>query len=134
MINDPVYHTNNEEVFEKKYLEDEKVSKIRDTIDQNMLLAQQNAREQVLQKRLFDGYYENLYASFLFIYEIEVILDEIEYGGMTFSRAESLVNMCSHLCIISTNVMHTIDEEPSFCKKNTLCNNLYTMAIYCYSI
>ena len=132
MINDPVYHTNNEEVFEKKYLEDEKVSKIRDTIDQNMLLAQQNAREQVLQKRLFDGYYENLYASFLFIYEIEVILDEIEYGGMTFSRAESLVNMCSHLCIISTNVMHTIDEEPSFCKKNTLCNNLYTMACCIY--
>ena len=74
MIKDPMYHTNNEEVFEKKYFGDEKVSKIRDIIDQNLLLAQQNAKEQVLQRRLFDGYYENLYASFLFIYEIEVIL------------------------------------------------------------
>lgn len=129
MSRESIYHTNNEESFNKKYLE--AVSSVRHTIDQQKIAEwQKNAhhKSQFLKYSL-GNYYENLYASFLFIYEIELILDEIEYDGMSFNRANALLNMCSLLSDTSTKMMIEIDEEEySFFKKYSLCNDLVNMA------
>ena len=134
MPRESIYHTNNEEGFNKKYLE--AASSMRHTIDQQKIAGwQKNAHHKSqFQRYVFGNYYENLYASFLFIYEIELVLDEIEYDGISFNRANALINMCSLLSVTSTNMMIQIDdEEHSFSKKYSLCNDLVNMAKNIYN-
>ena len=77
---------------------------------------------------LRSGFYSDLYSSFLFVFEIEKTLDNIEHHGMNLENIESLNSLCGLLCVASTDAMISIDEEFLFSKKYSLAQDIYVMA------
>ena len=73
------------------------------------------------------GFYEDTYASFRFLYEIDIILDQIEYQGISFDLAEELMNICGMLAVTTSNAMISLDDDFSMNKKYSLCSDIYIM-------
>lgn len=123
MRTEDVYRTKDEDVFNEKFVEEPSL---------NMVLPvnhEQFAEEYpYLPNSFCNGFYDSLYPSFLFIYEIEGVLDEIQYDGISFTRAESLMDLCSLLSVTSTDAMIDIDYEFCFAKKYSLARDVYAMA------
>jgi len=123
MRTEDVYRTKDEDVFNEKFVEEPSL---------NMELPvnhEQFAEEYpYLPNPFCNGFYDSLYPSFLFIYEIEGVLDEIQYDGISFTRAESLMDLCSLLSVTSTDAMIDIDYEFCFAKKYSLARDVYVMA------
>ena len=111
MRSEDVYRIKNEDVFNEKFVEGPSF-KMELTVNH-----EQFAEEYpYLPKPFCNGFYNSLYSSFLFIYEIEDVLDAIKYDGISFKRAESLMDLCSLLSATSTDAMIDIDDE--FCRGN----------------
>ena len=116
VIEDP-FHTVNEEDFIKEYIDDTGICDF--VIDEELM---KNKAEFVSAYPYMTNphhcdFYSNIYNSFKFIYEVDNILDEVFYEGLTLNRAEALMNLCSFLSTVSTNTMIYIDDEFSFSKK-----------------
>lgn len=115
--------TKNEDVFINKFVE-EPSSKM-ELISNHKQFAEEYP---YLPNPFCNDIYNSLYSSFLFIYEIESVLDEIECYGNSFTRATSLMDLCSLLSVTSTNAMIDIDYEFCFAKKYSLARDVYAMA------
>lgn len=117
-----LYRTKNECDFCDKYVE----TTIH--IDDNSMMnrTQSAPSSPFLPQR--NGFYSDLYSAFLFIFEIEKVLDSIEYNGMSFENVELLNNLCCFLSTTSTNVMISIDEDFLFSRKYSLAHDIYAMA------
>lgn len=76
--------------------------------------------------------YEDLYASFRFVYQAEKVLDQMELEGISLDQAESLMTVCSMLQVSSTNVFLKLDDDFSFSKKYSICGDMYSMAASIY--
>lgn len=76
--------------------------------------------------------YENLYASFRFIYQAEKVLDQMEVEGISFNQAQDLMTTCSMLQVNSTNVFLSLDDDFSFSKKYSICGDMYSMSASIY--
>lgn len=128
MMTEDVYHTSNENDFIKKYIDATRTSDL--TIDKKLMFDRENfvLLYPYLPNPMFSTFYNNLYNSFKFIYEIEIILDEILYEGLTLNRAETLMNLCILLSSVSTNAMIFIDNDFSLEKKYSLAKDVYIMA------
>ena len=83
---------------------------------------------------LLDRFCNNLYPSFLFIYEIELILEQILYDGLTLNRAESLMDLCCFLSVNSSNVLMDIDDEFSYEKKYSLAKDVHILSKSIYDL
>lgn len=123
MRSEDVYRIKNEDVFNEKFVEGPSF-KMQLTANH-----EQFAEEYpYLPNPFCSGFYDSLYSSFLFIYEIEDILDAIKYDGISFKRAESLMILCSMLSVTSTDAMIDIDDEFCFAKKYSLARDMHVMA------
>lgn len=123
--NEEMYRFKNESDFINKYLENSSFS-----IDEQLMLNQEQFSERYpfLPNPLIGGFYNNFYAAFVFVYEIENVLDEIECFGVNLTRAETLMNLCGSLSINSSNVLMDLDDDFSFRKKYSLVNDVLVMA------
>ena len=128
MIKEDLYCTSYENEFNKKYLvsAENKHSEINKDLMTNR--EQFALKYPYLPEPLFGGFYSNLYDAFKFIYEIEIVLDQILYEGLTFDRANTLMNLCCFLKTTSTYAMINIDNDFSFAKKYSLADDIYFMA------
>lgn len=128
MIKEDPYQTLYENEFNQKYLDatENKYCAInKDLIDN---CEQFTLKYPYLPNPLFSGFYNNLYDAFKFIYEIEIVLEQILYEGLSFNRADTLMNLCIFLKTASTYAMIHIDNDFSFAKKYSLADEIYFMA------
>ena len=123
MRTEDVYRTKDEDVFNEKFVEEP-------SLKMELPVNHEQFAEEYpyLPNPFCNGFYDSLYPSFLFIYEIEGVLDEIQYDGISFTRAESLMDLCSLLSVTSTDAMIDIDYEFCFAKKYSLARDVYVMA------
>ena len=125
MRDEVTYHTENECEFCMKYIEESTVHISSELLADHDLFVQTYP---FLPNPIGTGFYGNLYAAFTLVYEIENILDQIEYDGMNLTCTESLVVLCSMLSVNSTHAMIDIDDVFSFDKKYSLAKDIYIMA------
>lgn len=83
---------------------------------------------------LLSRFCNNLYPLFLFIYEIELILEQILYDGLTLNRAESLMDLCCFLSVNSSSVLIDIDDEFSYEKKYSLAKDIHILSSNMYDL
>lgn len=127
LIEEDIYHSENEEQFIQKYVEE---SEIKIPKSDLLLPPDQFAQKhRFLPEPFHNGLYLNLFAAFLFIFETEIVLDEIEYDGLSFIRAEKLLDLCSLLRVNSATAMIEIDSSFSSEKKYSLAQSIYMMAM-----
>lgn len=134
MMEEDLYRTSHENEFKEKYLdgfENEYFSIYKELITDREQFA---LKYPYLPGPSFSGLYNNLYDSFKFIYEIEIVLDQILYEGLTFNRAEALMNLCGFLRTTSTYSMIHIDNDFSFEKKYSLAKDIYIMSKNIYDL
>lgn len=132
MISENPIRTKNEDEFTKEFVE---IPTFFITKDIFMDYNRSPATYLYLSNSLRTEFYINLFNSFKFIYEIELILDQIEYDGMNLECTEALMTLCSFLLSTSTNVMIDIDRDSgfSFEKKYSLFFDVYDMATSMYN-
>ena len=70
-------------------------------------------------------FFNNLYDSFAILYRFQVIIEKIEYDGLSIQSADELSFLCSSLFVTSSSVMMDIDEEFSFLNKYSLLDDFY---------
>lgn len=79
--------------------------------------------------RELKSFYMNIYAALRFTYEIDFILDEMEYEGISLVNAEALMSLCCLLNVNSANVMIYLgDTDFSMTEHYALCNDATIMA------
>lgn len=121
MIDEHIYHTEHESEFCEKYVEE------LSCFDDKRVITELNYYS-------WGNIYHDLYHSFVFIYEIDGILDEIICDGISLNRARSLLNYTDvFLRVVSTNVMMDVDcSYFNFSKKYHLAEDLYDMVRQMY--
>lgn len=128
LMTEDIYHTSGEKDFMKKYIDETMVNDFR--IDEELMIDCDKFASlyPYMPNPMHSYFYNNIYNSFKFIYEIENVLDYIQCDGLSFNRAEKLMNLCSFLRTVSANAMMDIDNDFSFDKKYSLANDIYNMA------
>lgn len=127
MRDEVIYHTKNEDVFIKQYVEEN---------HQRVLLEEHkefSARQSLFLDWNTKWLYRDLYAAFVVTFEIEMILDQIECDGRSLSSAESLMDFCGLLCSIDTYAMIGVDDEFLLEKKYSLAQDINAMAKNMYN-
>ena len=120
-----LYHTDNEEGFCEKYVECP--DNIELLLKDDIVIDGVSFSTQKYSPLNF--FCDTLYGAFLFISEIENILDQIEYCGLNFRHAESLMDTCSLLFVTSSSVMISLDESCfQMTKKYSLAEDIYIIA------
>lgn len=128
MMQEDVYKTKNGKKFKEEYVVKSKKNKYKLA---KKLMVDKKAfalKYPYLPNPTTSGFYDALYASFKLIYEIDIILEQIEYDGLTLNRAKSLFNFCGMLIVTSTNAMISLDNDFSFSKKYSVAQDIYIMA------
>ena len=128
-----IYHTLHEKEFINKYMDFTGVKELLINKEEMTNCEQFTIKYPYLPNPLISEFYNDIYSSFRFIFEIEVILDQIVYDGLTLNRAEDLMNLCCLLSISSSNAMIAIDDDFSFQKKYSLAEDIYIMAKNMYN-
>ena len=135
MRDEAVYHTKNEDVFVKQYVEENHLIKLFEEQEDF------SVRKTISLELKTKGLYRDLYSAFVFAFEIEKVLAEIEGNGISLARAESLMNLCGALCSIDTYAMICLDDAFSLDKKyslaqdiNILATNIYNSVLFFHSI
>lgn len=123
------FHTKQENDFDIKHLERLSALKMKSLLES--LEDPTSKHNYILNDN--SGFYHNLYAAFTLLDEIDYVLDEIEYLGISLTYAEELVESCSLLQVTSTNALMEIDEVFSFSKKYSLAQEIYNMAENMYN-
>lgn len=120
MIDDHVYHTDNEAEFYERFVEEPSFSEI--------------AGDGAEALYSTTNIYHDLYYAFVFIYETEGILDEIICDGLSLNKARSLLYYTdAFLRVVSTNVMIDVEHNDfSYLKKYHLAEDIYVMAKQMY--
>ncbi len=113
-----VYHLASDSEFEKKYLE--RWDGISDYMEKH--------QEDIDAKYNLSHLSENLYASFRFIYQVDLLLDQMECDGISLEKASNLMTACSMLQVNSTDVFIHLDDDFSFSKKYSICSDCYVLA------
>lgn len=117
-----VYRILKEKEFEEKYVEIPSIDYLREKDLSNM------QRNEILDLMALESFFMNIYAALRFGYEIDDILDQMEYEGINFENAEALLNMCGLLSVNSTNVMLYLGNgDFSKTKHYALCEDVITM-------
>lgn len=128
LMTEDVYHTSNEKDFMEKYIDATGHDAF--TIDEKLMIDCDRFASiyPYMPNPKYSCFYNNIYNSFKFIYEIEKVLDYIQYDGLSLNRAKALMNSCSILTTVSTNAMIYIDDDFSFDKKYSLAKDIYIMS------
>lgn len=74
------------------------------------------------------SYYLTQNISLRTLYQIDKILDQIEYGDLTAELAASLMSACAFLRVNSSSTFICLDDGFSYAKKYTLLNDAYSLA------
>ena len=118
-----VYRILKEKEFEEKYVEIPSAVYLRDKDISKM------QRKEISALIELESFFMNLYAALRFGYEIDGILDQMEYEGISFENAEALLDMCGLLSVNSTNVMIYLgNADFSMTKHYALCEDVIIMA------
>lgn len=128
------YHTQHEKEFLEKYFCTTGMPKF--SIYRELLTTQEKfvLNYPYMPNPSIGIFYDSLYSSLKIIYEIDLVLDQIIYNGITLSRSIELMDLCCFLAPLTTNVMISLDDDFSFQKKYSLANDIYVMAINLYNL
>ena len=124
MRSETPYHTKHEDDFDATYVDESSALKIK-TLLESM---ESPLSDHVTMLNRYSGFYHNLYAAFTFLYEIDAVLDQIEYEGISLANAEALIDSCALLQVVSSSAIIDIDDRFSFANKYSLARDIYVMA------
>ena len=127
MTTENIYQTENEEAFLEEYMGTLSSIDIPPEADRVLDEEQWARKYPYLPNPFHGGFFDSLYASFLFIYEMDILLAQNEREKLTLENADALLGLCCLLSVSSTNAMISIDDEFSFSKKYSVAEDIYIM-------
>lgn len=128
MMKEDAYKTKNGKKFEEEYVVKSRKNKYK--LAKKLMVNKKGfaIKNPYLPNPTTSGFYDAFYASVKLIYEIEIILEQIEYDGLTLNRAKSLFSICALLSVTSTDTLISLDNDFSFSKKYSVAQDIYIMA------